>query len=319
MHFYATKQLPFVSDEEAISTPWKITIIILAAFWVPLYREFHIYFAHRFIHIKALYKYIHSLHHHTTDIEYFLGLSMHPVEHVYHYSSVGPSLLMFASPFAFMWNVVHVIISPAAEQSGWKDHFQADQFHYLHHRYNNNSYNCLIILLKYFIRFFECNYGTAGVPFDKILRTFRNKLKETGISYKGGSEEKVDDRTAAIHDAKASITGLPEPSYAIYIILNCAIWALLWFALQKQYGVHEWNPHHFSFLASVGPVVIAQIMANITESSKRSIFYPFHKEGWKTISGHVIVSSLVCIGPVYVMVHMLLSNPGDSLYFWLRG
>ena len=84
----------------------------------------HFYFAHRFIHIKAVYKYVHALHHRykskatinktstpitititiiftgcitvtagnyilhdvrNTDIEPFAGLSMHPVEHLYYY------------------------------------------------------------------------------------------------------------------------------------------------------------------------------------------------------------------------------------------
>ena len=31
---------------------------------------------------------------------------------------------MFATPFAFMWNGVHLLISPAASHSGWEDHFQ---------------------------------------------------------------------------------------------------------------------------------------------------------------------------------------------------
>ena len=42
-----------------------------------------------------------------------------------------------------------------------------------------------------FFRFFECNYGDSGTPYDKIFGTFRDKLKESGTSYKGGSEEKV--------------------------------------------------------------------------------------------------------------------------------
>ena len=67
----------------------------------------------------------------------------------------------------------------------------------------NWHYNALLIQN----RFFECNYGTSGTPFDKIFGTFRDKLKETGTSYRGGSEEKVDDKTAAIHDAKASLAG----------------------------------------------------------------------------------------------------------------
>ena len=28
-------------------------------------------------------------------------------------------------------------------------------------------------------------------------------------------------------------------------------------------------------------------------------------------SGHVLISSLVCVGPVYAMVHMLLTQPGE--------
>ena len=134
MHCYATNRLPYMSDEQAFSSTWNTTMFVLAAFWVPLYREFHFYFAHRFIHIKALYKYVHSLHHRNTDIEPFAGLCMHPIEHLYYYACVGPSLLVFASPFAFMWNGVHLLISPAASHSGWEDHFQSDQYHYLHHR-----------------------------------------------------------------------------------------------------------------------------------------------------------------------------------------
>ena len=57
-------------------------------------------------------------------------------------------------------------------------------------------------------RFFECNYGTSGYPMDKIFGTFRDKLKDSGTSYKGGSEEKTDVKSAAIHDRKASLTSM---------------------------------------------------------------------------------------------------------------
>ena len=41
---------------------------------------------------------------------------------------------------------------------------------------------------------------------DKIFGTFRDKLKESGTSYKGGSEEKVVTKTTSIHDRKASLS-----------------------------------------------------------------------------------------------------------------
>ena len=37
--------------------------------------------------------------------------------------------------------------------------------------------------LNYFSRFFECNYGNSRTPFDQMLGTFCDKLKETGPSY----------------------------------------------------------------------------------------------------------------------------------------
>ena len=39
--------------------------------------------------------------------------------------------------------------------------------------------------------------------------------------------------------------------------------------------------------------MMVQVMDNLTDKSKRSIIYPFHKEGWKTMSGHLIISWLV--------------------------
>ena len=130
--------------------------------------------------------------------------------------------------------------------------------------------------------------------------------------------DKVDEKAAMMHDAKASLfSDLPDPGFMIYMMFNLAIWTLIWFA--KIEHKQCCNPHYLAFLASVGPLILAQIMANITETGKRSMVYPFHKDGWKTLSSHLIISSLVCIGPVYILVHMLLADPGDSFYFWIRG
>ena len=60
---------------------------------------------------------------------------MHPIEHLYYYACVLPSLVFYCSPFAFLWNGVHLLLSPGASHSGFEDHFQADAFHYMHHRY----------------------------------------------------------------------------------------------------------------------------------------------------------------------------------------
>ena len=47
MHCCATKRISYMSDEEAFSSKWGTTMFIFAAFWVPIFRELHFYFAHR--------------------------------------------------------------------------------------------------------------------------------------------------------------------------------------------------------------------------------------------------------------------------------
>lgn len=37
------------------------------------------------------------------------------------------------------------------------------------------------------------------------------------------------------------------------------------------------TPSMLALFLSAGPVILAQTMANITDKTKRSIFYPFHK------------------------------------------
>ena len=112
------------------------------------------------------------------------------------------------------------MLSTSASHSGWEDHFSSSQFHYLHHRY------------------FECNYGSNSSPLDKIFGTFRDKLKESGTTYRGGSVEKVDAKSAAIHDSKASLNKLPDLGFSIYMIINCAIWILFGFAVIQQVQSH---------------------------------------------------------------------------------
>ena len=145
VHLYATGRIGYQHDDEVTNTTninWKgLVNFCFCIITVPFFREVHFFFAHRFIHMRCLYKYIHGLHHRNTDIEPFAGLCMSPAEHLYYISSIAPSVYWHASPFQFLWNGVHLILSPGASHSGWEDHWQSDQFHAAHHRY------------------FECNYG----------------------------------------------------------------------------------------------------------------------------------------------------------------
>jgi sterol desaturase/sphingolipid hydroxylase (fatty acid hydroxylase superfamily) len=116
--------LPYIADSEVFAS---FSAFARTCFWiwgVPQFRDLHFYFAHKFIHFRALYKYIHSLHHRNTDIEPFSGLCMHPIEHLYYITSVVPSLFFLMSPLHLMWNIQHLLLSPAASHSGWEDNWQ---------------------------------------------------------------------------------------------------------------------------------------------------------------------------------------------------
>ncbi len=73
IHMYATGKLPYMSNAEILASPWKLAATVIGVLAVPIWRDLHFYFAHRFIHIRVLYKYVHSLHHRNTDIEPFSG------------------------------------------------------------------------------------------------------------------------------------------------------------------------------------------------------------------------------------------------------
>lgn len=304
MHCYATGRLPYVTDEGLGTDFWKTLTFGLTCFIVPVYREFHFYLCHRFIHIRVLYKYVHSLHHRNTDIEPFAGLSMHPVEHLYYYSCAFPALYFFCSPFAFHWNGMHLLLSPAASHSGWEDHFQADQFHYLHHR------------------FFECNYGTEGVPYDRWFGTYRELLDGESKTYKGKGEH-VDDKNARIMDAKATLFSAPSQDTVLYYALLLPIGLFVLKAVQEQ--DHE-KAKLAAFAASVGPILAGMLLLLLTSKNvwkqglRYTFLYPFHEESFFGAFGiNFLLSFVVSVVPVYHVVEMLIGKPGDAVYFQIYG
>ena len=94
VHMFATGKAPHTSDAELFASVRNFLPTLGLVLALPVLRDFHFYFAHRLIHVRALYVYVHSLHHRNSDPEPFSGMCMHPVEHIY-YLSCG-KLLSFA-------------------------------------------------------------------------------------------------------------------------------------------------------------------------------------------------------------------------------
>eukprot|EP01065_Artemidia_motanka_P013712 TRINITY_DN17693_c0_g1_i1.p1 TRINITY_DN17693_c0_g1~~TRINITY_DN17693_c0_g1_i1.p1 ORF type:complete len:410 (+),score=82.78 TRINITY_DN17693_c0_g1_i1:57-1232(+) len=215
-HLHATGKLPYISDEEAFATAGDAVRVVVWCLVVPVWRGCHFYFSHRFIHMRFMYKFVHSLHHRNTDIEPFSGLAMHPIEHVLYYTCHLPSLYFRTHPIHMMFNGIHLLLSPAASHSGWEDHTQSDQFHFLHHAY------------------FECNYGSASVPLDNAFGTFRECIGDSK-RYTGEATSTHAAQPPAQSQAEPkqrpvrSYEGLcmkPQRGFGLYMCISVSILAL---------------------------------------------------------------------------------------------
>jgi sterol desaturase/sphingolipid hydroxylase (fatty acid hydroxylase superfamily) len=273
---WATGRLPYISDQQSFTTLEGGLKFIAALMAVPIWRSVHFYFAHRFLHFSALYQQVHSLHHRNTDVEPFSGLCMHPVEHLYYFSCILPNLLFICSPFAFVWNGVHLLLSPAASHSGYEDHFQSDAFHYLHHRY------------------FECNYaGTDAAFMDIFFGTFKGSFAEHPVDKDGPKPRE---------DAKSTCMTLPSSEFCVYLAGSVACVAP-WYSATLS-PVSSQTALIVSSAAGFGPVILASVV---------SWFYGrgAHMKGVKmSLFGdllHLVFGTLFCSIPIAYMCFLTLS------------
>jgi sterol desaturase/sphingolipid hydroxylase (fatty acid hydroxylase superfamily) len=151
---------------------WK-THPVYCALWlcaIPFWREFHFYWIHRAIHWPPLYKTVHYLHHKNINVGPWSGMAMHPVEHLLYFSVVLIHWVVPSHPIHFLFNAQHTALTPAGGHHGFEGPIlkgklpTGSYFHYLHHR------------------FFNCNYGEATLPLDRMFGTFRDRLFEEAES-----------------------------------------------------------------------------------------------------------------------------------------
>lgn len=323
VHLYATGRIGHQLDRD-ILTSWKGCANFVACILVvPLFREMQFFFAHRFLHIRCFYKYIHQLHHRNTDIEPFSGLCMSPSEHLYYISSIAPSVYWHASPFQFLWNGVHLLLSPGASHSGWEDHWHSDQFHVAHHRY------------------FECNYGTPGIPFDRWFGSFRETMAPQTKTYKGEADECKSQKSEASgiitarSDAKSTLLELPSWDQMLYMVATGMGLPLfvIYVTSSPQGSLPLWlqSPIVAALVVSIGPLILAASLSCITanppirswDKFRYTMFYPFHKDFFFGKFGIILVAgTLVSILPTFHFFHSLfVQDPKDTAYnrIWGKG
>ncbi|MDH3666809.1 MAG: sterol desaturase family protein [Paracoccaceae bacterium] len=131
---------------------------------IPIWSSLHFYWIHRALHWPPLYRIAHALHHRNINIGPWTGISTHPVEHLLYFSSVAIHFVVASHPAHFLFHIYIQALNPAASHSGFDGLLVRDRkrvelgdfFHQLHHRN------------------FECNYGTAEMPWDRWFGSLHN-------------------------------------------------------------------------------------------------------------------------------------------------
>jgi len=131
---------------------------------VPMWSGLHFYWIHRLEHHPLLFKHVHAVHHRNVNIGPWSGISNHWYENLLYFSTYWIHFIVPSHPLHVMFQVHFQQLSPVFSHAGFENlrvndsdvARSGDFFHQLHHRY------------------FECNYGTSEIPFDKWFGTFHD-------------------------------------------------------------------------------------------------------------------------------------------------
>jgi sterol desaturase/sphingolipid hydroxylase (fatty acid hydroxylase superfamily) len=142
---------------------WLLTIVLL----LPFFHEVHFFIVHRLIHLPILYKWVHSVHHNSSNPSPWSSLSMHPVEHLLYFSGCLVHLVIFSHPLLAIYHLHFAGFGAVVGHVGF-DKMEAGKdravdthayAHYLHHRY------------------FEVNYADGLIPLDKLFGSWHDGTK----------------------------------------------------------------------------------------------------------------------------------------------
>jgi Delta7-sterol 5-desaturase len=141
---------------------------VVLFFLIPIWESFYFYWMHRLFHVPALYKTAHSLHHRNINVGPWSGLSMHPLEHLFFLGSVVIHFVVACHPIHILFHLQYFALTAATTHCGFegvvikdKTRLSLGTFHHqMHHRY------------------FDCNYGSLEIPWDKWFGSFHDGTPE---------------------------------------------------------------------------------------------------------------------------------------------
>lgn len=174
----------------AANPVWFVALFFL----IPIWESFYFYWIHRALHIPFLYRHVHALHHRNINVGPWSGLSMHPVEHVIFLGSVLIHFVVAAHPVHILFHLQYLALTAATTHCGFEGIVMRDRnrlnlgtfHHQMHHRY------------------FECNYGSLEIPWDKFFGSFHDgtaaahdRIRERRARFSSGRRDTSADGTGS--------------------------------------------------------------------------------------------------------------------------
>ena len=184
MWAYANDLLPWLAwNASPLGLVWFFLLFPLLVVW----ESMHFYLVHRLLHWKPMYRW-HVLHHRNINIGPWSGFSMHPVEHVFYFSTILIHLVVASHPIHMLYHMYFTALAAVTAHTGYSSLVVrrketvglGDFFHQLHHRY------------------FDCNYGTATMPWDRWFGSFHDgtsqataRVREYQLEKRGGGKRQT--------------------------------------------------------------------------------------------------------------------------------
>lgn len=147
----------------AVTPFWFVAFFFL----IPIWESFYFYWVHRLLHTDLLYRF-HALHHRNTDVGPWSGLSMHPVEHVLFFGTVIIHFVVPTHPVHLVFHLMYYAIFAVTTHTGfeglWVQNVKRLSLGTFHHQIHH--------------RYFEVNYGSLEIPWDKLFGSFHDGTAE---------------------------------------------------------------------------------------------------------------------------------------------
>ena len=117
MWAYANNLLPWLAwNSGPLGLVWFFLLFPVLIVW----ESMHFYLVHRLLHWKPMYRW-HVLHHRNINIGPWSGFSMHPVEHVFYFSTILIHLVVASHPIHMLFHMYFAALAAVTAHTGYSN------------------------------------------------------------------------------------------------------------------------------------------------------------------------------------------------------